>query len=155
MIRTFADRSRRRDRVPRYGRGAASRDAKEKSPDMPMNILLLDDSKVARMQARRVIADALPDAALADTDNLTRFFELVEEIAFDLVLIDYNMPEENGLSVAARLQARHPHLPMALLTANIQEAVIQRAHAMGLQFLAKPLRRDAILAALAARSPAP
>jgi len=122
---------------------------------MPMNILLLDDSKVARMQARRVIADALPDAALADTDNLTRFFELVEEIAFDLVLIDYNMPEENGLSVAARLQARHPHLPMALLTANIQEAVIQRAHAMGLQFLAKPLRRDAILAALAARSPAP
>jgi DNA-binding NarL/FixJ family response regulator len=116
---------------------------------MPLHILLLDDSKVARMQARRVIADALPDVLVTDTDDFTRFFELVDGIAFDLVLIDHNMPDENGLSVAARLQGRHPELRMALLTANIQEAVVQRAQAMGLQFLSKPLRPDAIRAALA------
>jgi CheY-like chemotaxis protein len=112
--------------------------------DMPVNILLLDDSKVARMAARRVLAEALPDAVVADTGEIPRVFELVAETAFDLVLIDYNMPEENGLSLAERLKAAYPALRMALLTANIQDSVVQRAQALGLVFLPKPLRPDAI-----------
>ena len=111
---------------------------------MPVNILLLDDSKVARMAARRIIAEAVPDAVVADTGEISRVFDLVAETAFDLVLIDYNMPEENGLSLAERLRASHPTLRMALLTANIQETVAQRAHALGLAFLPKPLRPDAV-----------
>ncbi|MEI9986686.1 MAG: response regulator [Aliidongia sp.] len=75
---------------------------------MPINILLLDDSKVARMQARRVIAEAVPDATLTDTDNFDHFFELARQTAFDLVLIDYNMPNENGLSLAERLKTERP-----------------------------------------------
>ena len=119
---------------------------KEKMTEMPINILLLDDSKVARMQARRVIQEALPDAVVSDTDDPARVVELVGQTGFDLVLIDYNMPNENGLSLAERLRAAHPHLHMALLTANIQESIIQRAHALGLDFLPKPLRPDAIRA---------
>lgn len=115
---------------------------------MPVNILLLDDSKVARMAARRIIAEALPDAVVVDTGEIPRVFELVAETAFDLVLIDYNMPEENGLSLAERLGAAYPKLRMALLTANIQESVIQRAQALGLIFMPKPLRPDAVRAAL-------
>ncbi|HEV2676054.1 MAG TPA: response regulator [Aliidongia sp.] len=111
---------------------------------MPVNILLLDDSKVARMAARRIIAEALPDAIVTDTGEIPRVFELVAETAFDLVLIDYNMPEENGLSLAERLRVAHPQLRMALLTANIQDSVVQRAHALGMIFLPKPLRPDAI-----------
>jgi len=113
---------------------------------MPIKILLLDDSKVARMQARRVIAEALPDAVLVDTDDQVRVFELAAETHFDLVLIDYNMPNENGLSLAERLKAVHPELRMALLTANIQDSIVQRAHALGLEFMPKPLRPDAIRA---------
>ena len=113
---------------------------------MPINILLLDDSKVARMQARRVIAEALPQAVLCDTDDLVRVFELVAETPFDLVLIDYNMPKENGLSLAERLKAAQPGLRMALLTANIQESIVQRARGMGLEFLPKPLRPEAVRA---------
>ena len=115
---------------------------------MPVNILLLDDSKVARMAARRIIAEALPDAVVVDTGEIPRVFELVAEMAFDLVLIDYNMPEENGLSLAERLGAAYPKLRMALLTANIQESVIQRAQALGMIFMPKPLRPDAVRAAL-------
>ena len=113
---------------------------------MSIKILLLDDSKVARMQARRVIGEALPDAVVTDTDDFERFFALAGETAFDLVLIDYNMPNENGLTLAERLKAAQPGLRMALLTANIQDSVVQRARAMGMDFLAKPLRPDAIRA---------
>jgi DNA-binding NarL/FixJ family response regulator len=120
---------------------------KEKPTDMPINILLLDDSKVARMQARRVIAEALPDAVVVDTDDQVRVFELAAATHFDLVLIDYNMPNENGLSLAERLKAAQPGLRMALLTANIQESIVQRAHSLGLEFMPKPLRPDTIRAA--------
>jgi DNA-binding NarL/FixJ family response regulator len=115
---------------------------------MPVNILLLDDSKVARMAARRVIAEALPDAVVIETGEIPKVFDLVAETAFDLVLIDYNMPNENGLSLAERLGAAHPSLRMALLTANIQESVMQRAQALGMHFLPKPLRPDALRALL-------
>ncbi len=54
------------------------------------------------------------------------------------------MPEENGLSLAERLRAAYPALRMALLTANIQESVVQRAQGLGMDFLPKPLRPEAI-----------
>lgn len=116
---------------------------------MAAKILLVDDSKVARMAARRLIQAALPDATILDTGTLDEVFPLVAEHGFDLVLLDYNMPIEDGLSLGGRLKDAFPQQRLALLTANIQDAVIQRAHGLGLLFLSKPLKPEALLAALA------
>ena len=53
---------------------------------MPVNILLLDDSKVARMATRRIIAEAVPDAIVTDTGEIPRVFELPAQKAAVVVV---------------------------------------------------------------------
>lgn len=111
---------------------------------MTTNILLLDDSRVARLAVRRIITADFPDIALTDTSDIVEFETLLDRERFDLVLVDYNMPHENGLTVSSRLLEKHPGIRVALLTANIQSAIQQKAAALGIGFLAKPLRPDAL-----------
>ena len=47
----------------------------------------------------------------------------------DLALIDFNMTEKDGLELAAELRALYPDMPIAIITANIQDEIIARARA--------------------------
>ena len=58
--------------------------------------------------------------------------------------IDFNMPEEDGLELAARLRARRADLPIAIVSANAQTDVLERARSLGAVFLEKPVSRDAL-----------
>jgi CheY-like chemotaxis protein len=49
------------------------------------------------------------------------------------------MPGITGLDLAQSLTSSHPHLRVALLTANIQDATQQRAAELGVTFFRKPI----------------
>ena len=54
------------------------------------------------------------------------------------------MPGRDGLEIAAELNALHPHIPIAVISANTQVEVIARAQNAGASFLAKPLTAEAL-----------
>ena len=62
----------------------------------------------------------------------------------DLVSMDFNMEGLNGLDTALALRAHRPDLPIALMTANVQSVVQQRARDAGLLFLPKPITADSV-----------
>ncbi len=107
-----------------------------------MTLLLVDDSKVARLSLIRQL-QALPveldilQAASADEAQA-----LMQERQVDAALIDFNMPGRNGIELAVEFGASHPQMKLALVTANIQDALVQRAQELGMTFLAKPTRPD-------------
>ena len=53
----------------------------------------------------------------------------------DVALLDYNMPGKNGLELAGELRVTHPTMPIALITANVQDEVIARARAVDVTFV--------------------
>ena len=57
----------------------------------------------------------------------------------DIVLIDFNMPVRDGLHLAADLRKLSPQIPIAIISANHQQEVINRATALGATFLPKPV----------------
>jgi DNA-binding NarL/FixJ family response regulator len=57
----------------------------------------------------------------------------------DVALLDLNMPGRDGLELAAEFSSRHPEMPMAIVSANVQEEIIARTRGMGAAFLPKPL----------------
>jgi CheY-like chemotaxis protein len=76
----------------------------------------------------------------------------------DIVLLDFNMPGRDGLALAADLRAINPQMPLAIISANIQEEIIARSHEVGAAFLPKPLTEPALadfLTAAQARLGAP
>lgn len=111
-------------------------------------VLLVDDSRVARMMTRKIIETAHPDWKVVEAGDGTQAIGLFGEAKPDYVVLDVNMPGIDGLETARRLKEIDPGAVITLLTANIQEPVRQQAESIGVGFLNKPVREDQLLAFL-------
>ena len=70
--------------------------------------------------------------------------ELVGKRQIDVVLLDFNMPGRNGIELAGDLRRMRPSMPIALLTANIQNEVVAMAKAVDAVFVAKPVTEEGL-----------
>jgi len=113
-------------------------------------VLIVDDSRLSRMMIRAFITQTHPDWAIVEASNGSEALEKTATLTVDLMTIDLNMPGMDGLTLATQLQHIHPTAHIALVTANIQESVRQRAAAAGMGFIAKPVAEDSFLACLSA-----
>jgi CheY-like chemotaxis protein len=111
---------------------------------MSFRILIVDDSKLARMAAAKTISALRPDWTRVEASGADEALALVKQSAADLVLLDFNMPGRDGLSLMAELQEIRPDLPVAVVSANHQEEIVNRAHELGATFLPKPLTAQAL-----------
>ena len=64
--------------------------------------------------------------------------------SIDLALLDFNMPGPMDCRSPPTCIAQKPAMPMAIVSANIQDEIVARAHALGAAFLSKPLTRQAL-----------
>jgi DNA-binding response OmpR family regulator len=65
----------------------------------------------------------------------------------DLVILDLNLPDVDGLDVCRKLRSRHPALPIIMLTARDQELdVVAGLDAGADDYLVKPFRLSELLA---------
>jgi CheY-like chemotaxis protein len=106
---------------------------------MGYRILIVDDSKLARMAAAKVLNSLRPDWNRVDAANADEALALVKQSSVDLALLDFNMPGRDGLALAAELRALNPAMPVAVISANHQEEIVSRARELGAMFLPKPL----------------
>jgi CheY-like chemotaxis protein len=107
-------------------------------------ILIVDDSKLARMSIAKALTNLQPDWIRAEATNADEALALAKQSPFDVALLDFNMPGRDGLSLAADLRAMSPNMPVALVSANVQQEIVRKAAAVGAEFLAKPLTEDAL-----------
>jgi len=113
------------------------------------DILELLEITLARMQVGCVAAADLRQARHA-----------LEGHAFDLCLTDMRLPDGDGITLVQRIAERHPHLPVAVITAhgNMQTAV-EAMKAGAFDFVSKPVDlqvlRRLVITALKLRVPPP
>lgn len=119
---------------------------------MAQSFLVVDDSRLARMMVRQALRDLHPDCAIVEAATGAEADRVDGVETLTAAFIDFNMPDEDGLELAARLRARRPDLPIAIVSANAQTDVLDRARALGAVFLEKPVSRDALAGFVAAPS---
>ncbi|GAA2862298.1 hypothetical protein Acy02nite_53890 [Actinoplanes cyaneus] len=75
----------------------------------PHRILLVEDEELNRMLVKAVLSragvDAVRNAELVDATTLSEARENVRAGGFDLILLDLNLPDGNGLTLARELAA--------------------------------------------------
>ncbi|HEY9218993.1 MAG TPA: response regulator [Phenylobacterium sp.] len=113
---------------------------------MAYKILIVDDSKLARMAVGKVLSGLRPNWTRVEATNADEAMALARQSSFDIALLDFNMPGRDGLSLAGDLREMSPEMPVAVISANVQHEVIQKANEVGAQFLPKPLTEDAMRA---------
>ncbi|HKQ25687.1 MAG TPA: response regulator transcription factor [Burkholderiales bacterium] len=111
---------------------------------MSYTILIVDDSKLARMAVRKVLTALRPDWTLVEAANADDALSAMEQAAPDVVVLDFNMPGRDGLDVAAEFRRLNPRMPLGVISANHQQEIVNRAHAIGASFLRKPLTEQAL-----------
>ncbi|PZR34885.1 response regulator transcription factor [Caulobacter segnis] len=109
---------------------------------MGATVLIVDDSKLARIVVGKAIAALQPDWTRIEASNADEALSLVESRSIDLAILDFNMPGRDGLELASDLRARFPDMPIAVATANVQDEIIARAKAVNATFIAKPVTED-------------
>ena len=102
-----------------------------------------------------IIRDRLPGATLLEAGNGLEAQSVAAGQEPDLAVLDMTMPGMSGLELAELLKASHPRTRLALLTANVQDAVQQRAAGQGVRFFRKPITEAVIDDILALLEPAP
>jgi CheY-like chemotaxis protein len=115
---------------------------------MTVTIMVVDDSKLARIVVGKAISALQPDWVKVEAGNADEAMKLVGAQPIDVAVLDFNMPGRDGLALATELRAAYPTMPIAIITANIQDEVISRARAVNATFVSKPVTEEGMLAFL-------
>jgi len=111
---------------------------------LAITVLIVDDSKLARIVMAKAITALQPDWTRVEAGNADEALVAVDRQQIDVVILDFNMPGKDGLSLAEELRARFPAMPIAVATANVQDEVVARARAANATFISKPITEDGL-----------
>ncbi|KAF0220125.1 MAG: sensor [Rhodospirillaceae bacterium] len=121
------------------------------APVPPLTVLLAEDNPVNQHVARAMLESAGHHVTVA-VDG-ARAVELAAGGGFDLILMDMQMPEIDGLEATRRIRAlpgRAGSVPIIALTANALPGDTARCRAAGMNgHVAKPMERGTLEAAMA------
>ena len=91
-------------------------------------VLVADDHPLVREALRNAVARALPTATIREAESVDALYALIErESDADLLLLDLTMPGAHGFSALVHLRAHYPQLPVMVVSAREEPAVMRRA----------------------------
>ncbi len=122
-----------------------SRRAQFDETSSPGAILIVDDEMAIResLQTLLEMEDFQVDTAATGEEGLSR----IAETPYDLVLLDYALPDKNGLEVLREIRERDPLLAVILITAygTVENAVMAMQGGAS-NFIQKPWDNEKLLA---------
>jgi CheY-like chemotaxis protein len=117
---------------------------REKDEEMQYKALIVDDSKLARMVMASAFRRVRPEWELLEATSADDALQAISAGSIDVALIDFNMPGTDGLELVASIRKTHPKMPVAVVSANLQDEIIARARELNAVFVAKPLTDEAL-----------
>jgi signal transduction histidine kinase/CheY-like chemotaxis protein len=86
-----------------------------------MNILLAEDNKINMLIAKKFLLKW--EATLSTANNGREAIELSKNTAFDLLLLDLEMPEVDGYTALLEIRKQYPHILAIAFTAAVFENI--------------------------------
>ncbi len=127
--------------LPQFkGLEPSRQDAKAEMTRGNGHVLLVDDQQSVLQAVSAMLAQVgYQITTMTSAQKSLAVFQQSSEI-FDLVIVDYDMPEMNGLDLARGIVELAPHIPIILVSGSLEEEVAEKAKAAGVKkVLFKPL----------------
>lgn len=113
----------------------------------PLRILVAEDNATNQTIIRKLLEQAGHTVMIASDGE--EALDLYEQGNPELALLDFNMPERNGLEVVTAIRTMEPtgtHLPVIILSASVTLEARERVrHAGADEFVGKPFEAAALL----------
>lgn len=118
--------------------------------DSAYTLLIADDHPLFRAALHQALALSVSSAELFEADSLDSLLQLLEQYPDpDLLLLDLKMPGANGFSGLQTLRQRYPLLPIVVISASDDPAIIQQVRQHGaLGFIPKSAQLSVLIDAI-------
>ncbi len=115
-----------------------------------MKILLVDDHALFRDGLARVLQELGENTITLEAENAQQAFETVDKNPdLDLVLLDLNLPEQNGFTILSHFSKQHPMLPVIIISASEKTQDMHHAIEQGaMGYIGKGSRGEVMLNAI-------
>lgn len=115
-----------------------------------MKILIVDDHALIRDALQGVLKKLKRGAVVLEASTSQQALEAIEHHSdINLILLDLNLPDRDGLSLLAELRERYPAIAIVVLSAIQDRTNVQKALDLGVVgYIPKSARREVMVGAL-------
>jgi two-component system, NarL family, response regulator DegU len=116
---------------------------------MATNIVIIDDHQLFREGVKRILEFEPSFNVVAEGDDGSEAMNLVQSHEPDVVLMDINMPETNGVEATRELMDKYPDTKVIILSIHDDENYVNHALKTGaLGYLLKEMDSEALIDAV-------
>lgn len=116
---------------------------------MATKIVIIDDHQLFREGVKRILEFEKSFQVVAEADDGSEALELVKTYNPDVVIMDINMPQMNGIEATRELVERFPDTKVIILSIHDDENYVTHALQTGAQgYLLKEMDADALIDAV-------
>lgn len=114
-----------------------------------ITVMLADDHTLLREGLRRLLEQAGDISVQGEAANGAEALKLLEQRAWDLLVLDMSMPGRNGVDLIRQIKSGHPDVPILVLTMHgEQQYAIQAIKAGASGFLTKDSAAEELVQAV-------
>lgn len=96
-----------------------------------IKVLIADDHALIRKGLKQLLDDTDDMRVIGEAENGMQAIRMVEETAYDVVLLDISMPDKHGVDVLKQLKINQPQLPVLMLSMHPEEQYALRSMKAG------------------------
>jgi DNA-binding NarL/FixJ family response regulator len=96
-----------------------------------IRVLIADDHELLRRGLFGILKEAFSELQAVDAADARQTLEAAQQQHWDVILLDINMPDRNGLDILPDLTRLCPETPIVMLSAFPEEDYAVRAFKLG------------------------
>src|SRR5215510_6929933 len=114
-----------------------------------INVLIVDDHPIIREGLRKLLETEPDIVIVAEAATGQSALETARHLQPDVVLLDINLPDVNGIEVTSKLKAERSHVAVVLLTAyDDKEQVLHAMRAGASAYAPKDIEPEKLVAVI-------
>lgn len=118
-------------------------------PDKVITVALIDDHKLFREGVKRILSFESLFKVVAEAGDGSEVNDIVSEHQPDVILMDINMPEINGIEATKKLLKDYPDMKVIILSIHDDESYVSHALQSGAQgYLLKEVDTESLIEAI-------
>ena len=98
-----------------------------------IRILIVDDNPTVRRYLRAVLEQQDSWRVTGEARTGAEALQLVSEAPPDLIVLDYRMPDLNGVDVAKQIAQTFPKIPILMVTLHLSKQLAEAARDAGIR----------------------
>lgn len=114
-----------------------------------IKLLLADDHNIILDGLSQMFNQSEELSVVATANNGIEVLEKLNIASFDIIMLDINMPQMNGMQCAQEILKLHPTQKIMMLTMNEEKSIIEKMISIGVKgFLLKTTEKDELINAI-------